>query len=156
MNKVQHLYDYLVKSKLVAEESLNVYADEGKTKGSQIISNDQTIIMRDEYQINIFITDYPADKQDVRKLKITILWWINVYQGQSAAEDLKWEADLKNSSTSDLWFGILVDETTRMQNGEITTCIKQIPIINPDLAELPVFLRDDITGEEIDISGNDE
>jgi len=147
MNKIQHFYNYLLATELITEQHLRVYADVGETKGVLKGDNQQDIVLIERYQVNILVSNWVANKLDTNRLKMAIIWWIAAYEQNNP--ELKWEADIKNKNTVDLWIGFLIEEKTFMKNNKIQTCMQQIAPLDQSLPNMPIFLRDGVTDDEI-------
>lgn len=127
---MQALHDYLAGTGLIPEESMQIYIPEGEVFGL----NDAAYAvhyMTDEHQVNIEISDYPFVKLDFRYIKMALLWWLNVYQTQpkKGTPYFKYLYDLETSSTAYIWIGLKLTEESKLENGEISSCLE--PLVDP-------------------------
>ncbi len=148
MNKVQHLHHYLTRTGLISEEALQIWTQQGACHSRPTVDGRKDLVFRDKYQINVLIENFPAAALNIHKLKFAILWWLNLYQNDRSLDEpaMLWEADIKNTTTADVWIGIQVDERVFLKDGVVTDNIYPILLENPDI-EMPAWIHD-IRGDE--------
>lgn len=149
MSKLQKLHDYLLGTKLVTADQLDVWETNSKTFSANTLDGSHTIVKRREFQGNILISNLTPE-QDRDQIEFALIWWLNLYEPDHATdkERLLTDPDIKDSLVTNLWIGFRLTEKSRLVEGRVELCIKPLLIDAETLAGLPVWLVDAVSGEE--------
>ena len=150
MQKLQMLHDFIVGVAKIPEESIQVYAVDGKNYGLTPAGVDPQVF-KDVYTAEIFIENFPFLDKDPRILHGALGWWISAYEKQKNKDEplFIFESNPpKTSSTVDLFFTSQLEESTTFENGEMTTCLE--PLVSDPLEIMPETLKIYLKQEGID------
>ena len=143
MKLIQHFHDYLVKTKLLNPEDLEVWESEGRVYSVHDFSGDHEMVKRREFTMNLSVNNV-SDGFDFDSLEFAVAWWINVWGKNRNQQEPAFliENDIENRRVTDVWIGFSVEEKTIFKDGEVCRCVKP-NILKKDMNvdNLPHFLR---------------
>ena len=138
--KTQLLHDYLVKTKLVREDQLNVIALSRHVSGINDWDLDKKH-KRVTIETVITITDFAFISHDIDLLEYGIKYWLNRYNNTT---EFLLVPEIKTSETVDLWIGDIEikEESNISETGVIQRCYDHAETINNKIiADFKVFLK---------------
>lgn len=143
MRIIQHFHDYLVGTKLLKPDDLEVWESDAVVFSTHGFTGGHNLIKRRRFTMNLSVNNV-ADGFDYDSLEFAVVWWMNVW-GPNRDQDkpaFRVEADLTNRRITDIWIGCEVEEKTMFKNGKVCRCQKP-NIIKEDIeaGSLPHFLR---------------
>lgn len=148
MSKLQELHDYLLKTKLVEADQLEVWETNSKTYAGNALDGSHKMSKRRDYQANILISNL-TPKQDRDQIEFALLWWLNLYQPdhQQDKPRLLTDPDIKDTRVTNLWIGCQLTEKTFLEAGKVKRCFKPLRMDAAILQNIPVWLADVVSGE---------
>lgn len=152
-NKIQMIYDHLIKTKVVKEEQLEIWESDSKTYTTNSLDGSHDISKRREFQCNITINNL-VPGQDRDAIEFSLIWWLNLYEPDHDPNKARFkvEANIIDQRITDLWIGFHLTEKSKHEAGETKLCIKPL-LMNADMMDLlPAELKDPITGKKININ----
>lgn len=152
MSKLQKLHDYLLETRLIESDQLEVWETNSKTFAGNTLDATHKMSKRREYQANILISNLtPAQDRD--QIEFALIWWLNLYEPDHDLNQprLLTDPDIADARVTDLWIGCKLTEKVWLEAGQVKRCFRPLVMDAAVVQNVPVWLEDVVTGEEFQL-----